>query len=155
MKKANLTLSAIGKAVGTTDSITHSETQPHRDAYAVADAETKKSMTAEFIIGYIMGNAKISESSAKAIYDKSRPTPAKPKGANVRTADEQACYKRGYAKWYDHVIAKAPTLPKKVKPQQEVSYRFTPEAKAKAKAFLALVKNDFDKAIALLESVAE
>jgi len=152
MKK---TLSAIGQHLGTTDRITHAEMQPYRDAYAVADAETKKSMTAEFIIGYIMGNAKISESSAKAIYDKSRPTPAKPKGANVRTADEQACYKRGYAKWLYHVVAKENKLPKKVKPQQEVSYRFTPEAKAKAKAFLALVKNDFDKAIALLESVAE
>ena len=83
MKK---TLSAIGQHLGTTDRITHAEMQPYRDAYAVADAETKKSMTAEFIIGYIMGNAKISESSAKAIYDKSRPTPAKPKGAKIGRA---------------------------------------------------------------------
>lgn len=155
MKKPNQTLSAIGKAIGTTDNIVYAEMQPHRDAYAVAEADAKKTMMSEFIIGYIMGNAKLSEADATAIYAKSRPTTAKPKGKGVRTANEQACYKRGYAKWLYHVVDKAPSLPKPAKPVQEVSYRFTPEAKAKATAFLALVKGDFAKAVALLESVAE
>ena len=48
-----------------------------------------------------------------------------------------------------HVFADGNPLP------NVVSYRFTPEAKAKATAFLALVKGDFAKAVALLESVAE
>ena len=155
MKKPNQTLSAIGKAIGTVDRIDYESMQLHRDAYATAEADAKKVMMAEFIVGYIMGNADISESDATAIYAKARPTTAKPKGKNVRTADEQACYKRGYAKWLYHVVDKAPTLPQKAKPVQEVSYRFTPEAKAKATAFLALVKGDFAKAVALLESVAE
>ena len=155
MKKPNQTLSAIGKAIGTADSITYAEMQLHRDAYAVAEADAKKAMMTEFIVGYMMGNAKLNETDATAIYAMSRPTPAKPKGKGVRTADEQACFKRGYAKWLYHVVAKEATLPKKAKPTQEVSYRFTPEAKAKATAFLALVKGDFEKAVALLESVAE
>jgi len=155
MKKPNQTLSAIGNAIGTKDRIDYESMQSHRDAYAVAEADAKKAMVSEFIIGYIMGNAKLSETDATKIYKMARPTSAKPKGKGVRTADEQACYKRGYAKWLYHVIDKAPTLPKKATPTQEVSYRFTPEAKAKATAFLALVKGDFAKAIALLESVAE
>lgn len=155
MKKPNQTLSAIGKAIGAVDRIDFESMQLHRDAYAVAEADAKKVMMSEFIIGYIMGNAKISEADATVIYTSARPTPAKPKGKGVRTADEQACYKRGYAKWNYHVIDAAPKLPKKAKPVQEVSYRFTPEAKAKATAFLALVKGDFAKAVALLESVAE
>lgn len=159
MKKPNQTLSAIGKAIGTADRIDYESMQAHRDAYAVAEADAKKAMMSEFIIGYIMGNAdisaEISEADATAIYAKARPTPAKPKGKGIRTADEQACYKRGYAKWLYHVVDKENKLPKKAKPVQETSYRFTPEAKAKAKAFLDLVKGDFDKAIALLESVAE
>ena len=155
MKKPNQTLSAIGKAIGTVDRIDYESMQLHRDAYATAEADAKKVMMAEFIVGYIIGNAEIGETDATAIYTKARPTPAKPKGKDVRTADEQACYKRGYAKWLYHVVDKAPTLPKKAKPVQEVSYRFTPEAKAKATAFLALVKGDFAKAVALLESVAE
>lgn len=155
MKKPNQTLSAIGKAIGATDHINYESMQSHRDAYAIAEADAKKAMQSEFIIGYIMGNADISEADATVIYTSARPTPAKPKGKGIRTADEQACYKRGYAKWLYHVVNKANKLPKKAKPVQEVSYRFTPEAKAKAKAFLDLVKGDFDKAIALLESVAE
>jgi flagellar motor protein MotB len=155
MKKPNQTLSAIGNAIGTKDRIDYESMQVHREAYAVAEADAKKAMMSEFIIGYIMGNAEVSEDVATAIYAKARPTPAKPKGKDVRTADEQACYKRGYAKWNYHVIDAAPKLPKKAKPAQEVSYRFTPEAKAKATAFLALVKGDFAKAVALLESVAE
>ena len=155
MKKPNQTLSAIGKAIGTVDRIDYESMQLHRDAYAVAEADAKKGMMTEFIVGYIMGNANISEQMALVVFGMARPTPAKPKGKGVRTADEQACYKRGYAKWLYHVVDKAPTLPKKAKPVQEVSYRFTPEAKAKATAFLALVKGDFAKAVALLESVAE
>ena len=155
MKKPNQTLSAIGIAIGTANRIDYESMQSHRDAYAVAEADAKKAMMAEFIVGYIMGEAEISEADATVIYTSSRPTPAKPKGKGVRTADEQACYKRGYAKWLYHVVDKENKLPKKAKPVQETSYRFTPEAKAKAKAFLDLVKGDFDKAIALLESVAE
>jgi hypothetical protein len=155
MKKANQTLSAIGKAIGTADRIDYESMQAHRDAYAVAEADAKKGMMTEFIVGYITGNANISEQMALVVFGMARPTPAKPKGKGIRTADEQACYKRGYAKWLYHVIDKAPTLPKKAKPVQETSYRFTPEAKAKAKAFLDLVKGDFEKAVALLESVAE
>ena len=101
--------------------------QLHRDAYATAEADAKKVMMAEFIVGYIMGNAEIGETDATTIYASARPTPAKPKGKGVRTADEQACYKRGYAKWLYHVVDAAPKLPKKAKPTQEVSYRFTPE----------------------------
>ena len=155
MKKPNQTLSAIGKAIGTVDRIDYESMQMHRDAYAVAEADAKKTMMAEFIVGYIMGNAELSEADATVIYTSARPSPAKPKGKGVRTADEQACYKRGYAKWNYHVVDAAPKLPKKAKPTEEVSYRFTPEAKAKATAFLALVKGDFAKAVALLESVAE
>lgn len=155
MKKPNQTLSAIGIAIGNVDRIDFESMQLHRDAYAVAEADAKKGMMTEFIVGYIMGNAKISEQMALVVFGMARPTPAKPKGKGVRTADEQACYKRGYAKWNYHVVDAAPKLPKKAKPVQEVSYRFTPEAKAKATAFLALVKGDFAKAIALLESVAE
>jgi hypothetical protein len=155
MKKPNQTLSAIGKAIGTADRIDYESMQAHRDAYAEAEADAKKGMMTEFIVGYMMGNAELSEQMALVVFGMARPTPAKPKGKGVRTADEQACYKRGYAKWLYHVIDKAPTLPKKAKPTQEVSYRFTPEAKAKATAFLALVKGDFEKAVALLESVAE
>lgn len=155
MKKPNQTLSAIGKAIGTANRLDYEAMQAHRDAYAVAEADAKKAMMSEFIIGYIMGEAKLSEADATVIYTSARPTPAKPKGKGVRTADEQACYKRGYAKWLYHVVDKENKLPKKAKPAQEVSYRFTPEAKAKATAFLALVKGDFAKAVALLESVAE
>ena len=155
MKKPNQTLSAIGKAIGTADRIDYESMQSHRDAYAVAEADAKKGMMTEFIVGYIAGNANISEQMALVVFGMARPTPAKPKGKGVRTADVQACYKRGYAKWLYHVVAKEATLPKKAKPVQEVSYRFTPEAKAKATAFLALVKGDFEKAVALLESVAE
>jgi hypothetical protein len=155
MKKPNQTLSAIGIAIGTKDRIDYESMQSHRDAYAVAEADAKKTMMAEFIIGYIMGEAELNEDDATAIYTMARPTPAKPKGKGIRTADEQACYKRGYAKWLYHVVDKENKLPKKAKPTAEVSYRFTPEAKAKATAFLALVKGDFAKAVALLESVAE
>jgi len=155
MKKPNQTLSAIGKAIGTANRIDYESMQSHRDAYAVAEADAKKTMMAEFIVGYIMGEAKLDEDDATAIYTMARPTPAKPKGKGIRTADEQACYKRGYAKWLYHVVDKENKLPKKAKPTAEVSYRFTPEAKAKATAFLALVKGDFAKAVALLESVAE
>ena len=80
--------------VGVTDRLTRESTKPYREAYRTATPEQRAQLERDWITGYLEGNLKGTPSQAMAIFNQSRT-----KRSNV----EQASYKRGYAKFLDHV----------------------------------------------------
>jgi len=89
-----LSVNQFAIKVGQADRLTKDATKPYRDAYRKATHEQRVQLERDWITGYLEGNLGRTPSQAMAIFNQSR---------TERSKVEQESYKRGYAKFLDHV----------------------------------------------------
>jgi len=89
-----LSVNQFAIKVGQVDRLTKEATKPYRDAYRKATTEERVKLERDWITGYLEGNLARTPSQAMAIFNQSR---------TERSKVEQESYKRGYAKFLDHV----------------------------------------------------
>ena len=89
-----LSVNQFAIKVGQADRLTKEATKPYRDAYRKATPEQRVQLERDWITGYLEGNLARTPSQAMAIFNQSR---------TKRSKTEQESYKRGYAKFLDHV----------------------------------------------------
>jgi len=89
-----LSVNQFAIKVGQADRLTKEATKPYRDAYRKATPEQRVQLERDWITGYLEGNLNRTPSQAMAIFNQSR---------TERSKVEQESYKRGYAKFLDHV----------------------------------------------------
>jgi len=89
-----LSVNQFAIKVGQADRLTKEATKPYRDAYRKATPEQRVQLERDWITGYLEGNLGRTPSQAMAIFNQSR---------TERSKVEQESYKRGYAKFLDHV----------------------------------------------------
>ena len=89
-----LSVNQFAIKVGQADRLTKEATKPYRDAYRKATTEERVQLERDWITGYLEGNLNRTPSQAMAIFNQSR---------TERSKVEQESYKRGYAKFLDHV----------------------------------------------------
>ena len=89
-----LSVNQFAIKVGQADRLTKEATKPYRDAYRKATTEERVQLERDWITGYLEGNLARTPSQAMAIFNQSR---------TERSKVEQESYKRGYAKFLDHV----------------------------------------------------
>jgi hypothetical protein len=89
-----LSVNQFAIKVGQADRLTKEATKPYRDAYRKATTEERVQLERDWITGYLEGNLGRTPSQAMAIFNQSR---------TERSKVEQESYKRGYAKFLDHV----------------------------------------------------
>ena len=89
-----LSVNQFAIKVGQVDRLTKEATKPYRDAYRKATPEQRVQLERDWITGYLEGNLARTPSQAMAIFNQSR---------TERSKVEQESYKRGYAKFLDHV----------------------------------------------------
>ena len=89
-----LSVNQFAIKVGQADRLTKEATKPYRDAYRKATPEQRVQLERDWITGYLEGNLARTPSQAMAIFNQSR---------TERSKVEQESYKRGYAKFLDHV----------------------------------------------------
>ena len=89
-----LSVNQFAIKVGQADRLTKDATKPYRDAYRKATPEQRVQLERDWITGYLEGNLNRTPSQAMAIFNQSR---------TERSKVEQESYKRGYAKFFDHV----------------------------------------------------
>ena len=89
-----LSVNQFAIKVGQVDRLTKEATKPYRDAYRKATHEQRVQLERDWITGYLEGNLGRTPSQAMAIFNQSR---------TERSKVEQESYKRGYAKFLDHV----------------------------------------------------
>jgi hypothetical protein len=89
-----LSVNQFAIKVGQVDRLTKEATKPYRDAYRKATTEERVQLERDWITGYLEGNLGRTPSQAMAIFNQSR---------TERSKVEQESYKRGYAKFLDHV----------------------------------------------------
>ena len=89
-----LSVNQFAIKVGQTDRLTKDATKPYRDAYRKATSEQRVQLERDWITGYLEGNLDRTPNQAMAVFNQSR---------TERSKVEQDSYKRGYAKFLDHV----------------------------------------------------
>ena len=89
-----LSVNQFAIKVGQADRLTRESTKPYRDAYRTATPEQRAQLERDWITGYLEGNLNRTPSQAMVIFNQSR---------TERSKVEQESYKRGYAKFLDHV----------------------------------------------------
>ena len=89
-----LSVNQFAIKVGQADRLTKEATKPYRDAYRKATPEQRVQLERDWITGYLEGNLARTPKQAMAIFNQSR---------TERSKVEQESYKRGYAKFLDHV----------------------------------------------------
>ena len=89
-----LSVNQFAIKVGQADRLTKDATKPYRDAYRKATPEQRVQLERDWITGYLEGNLGRTPNQAMAIFNQSR---------TERSKVEQESYKRGYAKFLDHV----------------------------------------------------
>ena len=89
-----LSVNQFAIKVGQSDRLTKEATKPYRDAYRTATPEQRVQLERDWITGYLEGNLKVTPKQSQAIYNTSR---------TERSEEEHKSFKRGYAKFLDHV----------------------------------------------------
>ena len=89
-----LSVNQFAIQVGQADRLTKEATKPYREAYRKATPEQRAQLERDWITGYLEGNLKVTPKQAMAIFNTSR---------TERSQTQQESYKRGYAKFLDHV----------------------------------------------------
>lgn len=89
-----LSVNQFAIQVGRVDRLTKESTKPYRDAYRKATPEQRVQLERDWITGYLEGNLNITPKQAMAIFNTPR---------TERSKTQQESYKRGYAKFLDHV----------------------------------------------------
>ena len=69
MKKEVETLSAIAQAFGAKDRTAKADTLAYHKAFTNAEKDVQSEMKAEYMVGYIMGFAKLSARAAQAVHE--------------------------------------------------------------------------------------
>jgi len=69
MTKEVKTLSAIAKAFGAKDRTAKADTLAYHKAFTNAEKDVQSEMKAEYMVGYIMGFAKLSARAAQAVHE--------------------------------------------------------------------------------------
>jgi hypothetical protein len=96
MKTATKTIGIhqFGIVIGTADRTSYTDTAPFRAEYMTGGPQCRVAMKEQFIVGYLMGNLKINEAKAKAVFAKGR-------AGSVANA---AAFGRGRSQFTYHVI---------------------------------------------------
>ena len=71
-KMTKVTLSIVAQAIGSASRISMANTLAHHTAYIKADTDVRGEMRAEYLTGYIMGVAKLSEAKAQVVLETPR-----------------------------------------------------------------------------------